>query len=215
MKPNKLAGVFLALAVCVLALSIISTAQEKKSQLYFIEDYVVKPSMVVQFETAIKDLTATVLKPYNWPWPMETYATEDFHYYFLYPFENLAEIDKAFATFSEILGKFGAQKWDALNRKMGDAAEYYKQGTVTFSPELSYIPEKPRLKPEETKLVSWGFCYVLPGKEKDFEEQFKKMAALSSPKRSSRDSTVGSAGWARTCRSIFTRKRQNPPPTSF
>jgi hypothetical protein len=104
--------------------------------------------------------------------------TEDFHYYFLYPFENLAEVDKAFATFSEILGKFGEQKWDALNRKMGDASEYYKQGTITLSPELSYIPEKPRLKPEEMKFVYWGFCSVMPGREKEFETQFKKIVAL-------------------------------------
>lgn len=183
MKPKKWAGVFLFLAVCVLALSIAATAQEKKPQLYFIEDYVVKPSMVPQFEAALKDLIATVYKPYNWPWPMETYSTEDFHYYFLYPFKNMAEIDKAFAVFSEILGKFGEQKWDALNRKMGGASEYYKQGTVTLSPELSYIPEKPRLKPEEMKFVYWGFCYVMPGREKEFEAQFKKIVALYESKK--------------------------------
>lgn len=178
MKPNKSTGVFLLLAVGFLALALVASAQEKKPQLYFIEDYVVKPSMVPQFEAALKDFMATVFKPYNWPWPMETYVTEDFHYYSLYAFENLAEIDKGFATFSEILGKFGAQKWDALNRKLGDATEYYKQGTVTLSPELSYVPEMPRLKPEETKFVYWGFCYVMPGREKEFEAQFKKIVAL-------------------------------------
>jgi hypothetical protein len=183
MKPNKLAGVFLALAVCVLALTIAAAAQEKKPQLYFIEDYVVKPSMVPQFEATLKEIMATVYKPYNWPWPMETYATEDFHYYSLYPFESLTEIDKAFAIFYEILGKFGAQKWDVLNRKTGDTIDSLKQGTVTLSPELSYIPEKPRLKPEETKFVYWGFCYVLPGKEKDFEEQFKRIVALFKAKK--------------------------------
>ncbi len=191
MKPSKLAGIFLFLAVCVLALTVAAAAQEKKPQLYFVEDYVVKPSMVLQFEATFKEVMATVYKPYNWPWPVETYATEDLHYYFLYPFENLTEIDKAFATFYEILGKFGEQKWDALNRKMGDASEYYKQGTITLSPELSYVPEKPRLKPGEAKFVNWGFCYVLPGKEKDFEEQFKKIVAVYKAKKISQ----GFNGW--------------------
>jgi len=72
---------------------------------------------------------------------------------------------------------------DALNRKMGDAAEYYKQATFTFSPEISYIPEKPRLKPEEAKFAYWGFCYVMPGREKEFEALFKKIVELCKSKK--------------------------------
>jgi hypothetical protein len=183
MKPNKLACVLLFLAVSVLAFSLPAPAQEKKPQLYFVEDDVVKPAMVAQFEAAMKDVVATLFKAYSWPWPFDVYATEDFHYYTLYPFESLTEIDKGFNIWYEMVGKLGEQKWDALNRKMGDATEYIKQGTVTLSPELSYFPEKPRLKPEETKFVYWGFCYVLPGKEKDFEAQLKKIVAVYKTKR--------------------------------
>jgi hypothetical protein len=183
MKPNKLAGVFLFLAVCIMALAPFASAQQKKPQLYFVEDYVVKPSMVATYEAASKDLIATVFQPYNWSWPLETYVTEDFHYYCVYPIASLTDLDKAFATFNEILGKFGEQKWDALNRKMGDASEYYKQGTFTFSPELSYIPEKPRLKPEEEKFIYWGFCYVMPGREREFEALFKKIVELCKSKK--------------------------------
>jgi hypothetical protein len=178
MKPNKLAGVLLFLTAEILALGIGAAAQEKKPQFYMVEEYVVKPSMVAQFETGLKDVVATIYKPFDWPWPMEAYATDDFHYYFLYPFANFAEIDTAFARFYEILGKVGSDKWDALNKKMGDASEYYKQGTITLSPDLSYTPEKPRLNSEETKFVYWGFCYVLPGREMEFEAQFKKIVAL-------------------------------------
>jgi hypothetical protein len=183
MKPNKLAGVLLVLAVGVTALALVASAQEKKPQLYFVEDDVVKPAMVAQFEAALKETTAALFKAYGWPWPFETYATEDFHYYILYPFESLAEIDKGFGIWYEMLGKLGEQKWDALNRKMGDATEYIKQGTITFSPELSYIPDLPRLKPEEMKFVYWGFCYLMPGKEKEFEAQFKKIVALFKAKK--------------------------------
>jgi hypothetical protein len=183
MKPNKLAGVFLFLAVCIMALAPFASAQQKKPQLYFVEDYMVKPSMVATYEAASKDLIATVFQPYNWSWPLETYVTEDFHYYCVYPIASLTDLDKAFATFNEILGKFGEQKWDALNRKMGDASEYYKQGTFTFSPELSYIPEKPRLKPEEEKFIYWGFCYVMPGREREFEALFKKIVELCKSKK--------------------------------
>jgi len=183
MKPNKLAGVFLFLAVSVMALALLAPAQEKKPQLYFVEDDLVKPAMVSQFEAVIKEFNAAMWTQFNWPWAMETYATEDFHYYMCYPMASLTDVDKAFSVFNEILGKFGEQKWDALNRKLGDTIEYFKQSTITFSPELSYVPEKPRLKSEEMKFVYWGFCYVLPGREKEFEAQFKKIVALFKAKK--------------------------------
>jgi hypothetical protein len=183
MKPNKLAGVFLLCAVCILALAPMASAQQKKPQLYFIEDYVIKPSMAAAYEATHKDLITTVFLPYNWSWPLQTFVSEDFHYYLVYPLASLTDLEKAFGVFSEILGKVGEQKWDALSRKMGDATEYYKQGTFTLSPDLSYIPEKPRLKPEEEKFIYWGFCYVIPGKEKDFEAHFKKIVELCKSKK--------------------------------
>lgn len=178
MKANRSVVVFLVLAASILAFALPAPAQEKKPQFWFAEYYAVKPPMVAQFEAAVKEMNASLWTAFAWPWTMETYSTEDFYYYFFYPFENLTEVDKAFSMFDTMLAKLGAQKWDALNKKFGAASESFKQFTVTFSPELSYIPEKPRLKPEEMKFVYWGFCYVLPGKEKEFEAQFKKIVAL-------------------------------------
>lgn len=183
MKPNRLACALLFLAVSFLAFALPAPAQEKKPQLFFIEDDVVKPAMVAQFEAALTETVATLFKAYSWPWPFQVYATEDFHYYILYPFESLSEVDKGFGIWYGMVGKLGEQKWDALNRKMGETTEYIKQGTVTLSPELSYTPEKPRFKPEEAKFVYWGFCYVMPGKEKDFEAQTKKIVALYQAKK--------------------------------
>ena len=138
--------------------------------------------MVAQFEAAIKEFNAAIWTQFSWPWAMETYATEDFHYYLCYPMASLTDLDKAFPSSMRSSASSGTQKFEALNRKMVDATEYIKQSTVTFSPGLSYIPEKPRLKPEEMKFVYWGFCYVVPGREKEFEAQFKKIAAICKAK---------------------------------
>ena len=178
MKLSRMAVLFALLAASVVAFALPAPAQEKKPQLYFAEYYAVKPPMVAQFEAAVKEMNASLWTAFAWPWKMETYSTEDFYYYFFYPFENLTEVDKAFSTFETILAKLGPEKWDVINKKFGSASEYFKQFTTTLMPELSYVPEKPRLKPEEMKFVYWGFCYVLPGKEKEFEAQFKKIVAL-------------------------------------
>lgn len=45
-------------------------------------------------------------------------------------------------------------------------------------PDLSYMPENPRLKPEEVNFYNWTFTYLLPGKEKELEEMSKKYKTL-------------------------------------
>lgn len=178
MKPVKLAFALVFLAFSVPALLSARAAEEKKAQLYFVEDYAVKPSMAPQFEASIKEFIMTVLKPYGWSWSFETYSTEDFHYYFLYRIEDLAELDKAYDDFRGIIGKYGEREWAVLYRKIGNAIEYCKQGTITLMPELSYFPAVPRLKPDEKKLVSWGYCYVMPGRDIEFEGLVRKIVML-------------------------------------
>lgn len=177
MKPMKWTGWLVFLAFSILAPFSAGSA-EKNSRLYFVEDYTVKPSMVTQFEASIKEFIMTVLKPYGWSWSFETYSTEDFHYYFLYRIENMAEMDKAYDDFHGIIGKYGERNWAVLYGKIGEATEYCKQGTITMLPELSYLPAPPRLKPDETKLVSWSYCYVMPGREVEFEGLVRKTVML-------------------------------------
>lgn len=166
-----------SLAVCLGLLIAPARAEEQKAQPYFIEEVVVKPFMAAQYEAATKEAIA-MYKEYKWPWPMLTYSTEDFIYYFLYPLENFATIDEMYKTWYVMLDKFGKEKWQDLWKKMGEAHKYTRHTIYTFIPELSYIPENPRLKPDEMKFLYWGFCYVMPGKEKETEEIFKKFVSL-------------------------------------
>ena len=56
--------------------------------------------------------------------------------------------------------------------------EYIKQGVIRTRPDLSYVPENPRLKPEEGVYIRWGQCYVKADKTREFEEIMKKWVAL-------------------------------------
>jgi hypothetical protein len=48
-----------------------------------------------------------------------------------------------------------------------------------FRPDISFLPEKERLKPEEIGFYTWDFVWVVPGKETEFEALNKEWIALS------------------------------------
>lgn len=169
-----LAGVFVA---CFFAQVMLAQAQEQKPQLWFVEDMVVKPSKINDFEAVTKDFNA-VFKKYGFPYPMNTYSSDDFHYYLFYPVENLSDLQKAYEIFGDIGKKLGEANLQALMKRQGDAIEYYKQYFLRTMPELSYLPKKPRLKPEEKSAFIWDIYYCVPGREKEVEELGKEWMQL-------------------------------------
>ena len=169
-----LAGVFL---VCFFSQVMLAQAQEQKPQLWFVEDMVVKPSKINDFEALVKDFNE-VMKKYGWPYPMNTYSSDDFHYYLFYAVDSLSDTQKALEIFGDIGMKMGETDFQALLKRQADAIEYYKQYFLRSVPELSFIPKKPRLKPEERNVFIWDIWYFLPGTEKEVEELGKQSLEL-------------------------------------
>jgi hypothetical protein len=170
---NKMT-VFLALGLLAVLFIFpgMTGAQEQKSQLYSIEEIVVRPAMAAKFEAAVKKEIEL-----GYPYPFSAYSTDDFYYYFLTPIENYASIDALNKAESEWAKKIG-ENHQALMKSVEGTFEYYRLGVIRFLPELSYPPKKPRLKPEEVNFTYWGFLYVEFGKEKEFADVFKQWVEL-------------------------------------
>jgi hypothetical protein len=173
------------LAVCLFAIlfvfSGLTGAQEQKSQLYSISEMAVKPAMAAKFEAAVKREIEL-----GYPLPFETYSTGDFYYYFLMPIENYAGIDAMNKAEGEWAAKIGPE-YQALMKSIEGTFDYYRSGVVRSLPELSYVPKKPRLKPEEQKFISWGYAYVEFGKEKEFADICREFVEVSK----SKDTSIG------------------------
>jgi hypothetical protein len=180
---NKTA-VFLAVGLfsVLFVLSGLTGAQEKKAQLYSITEVVVKPAMAAKFEAGIKKENEL-----GYPFPSEAYSTDDFYYYFLTPIENYAGIDAMNTAEGEWAGKIGTE-YEALMKSVEGTFNHYRAGVVRFLPDLSYVPKKLRLKPEEQKFISWGYAYVEFGKEKEFADVVKQFIELNT-------SAGTSTGW--------------------
>jgi hypothetical protein len=149
-----------------------ASAQEQKGQLYFVSEIHAKPAMAAKFEDVVKREIEL-----NYPLPFETYSTDDYIYFILFPLENYGGIDKMNKAEEEWIAKIG-KEFQALMKSAEGTIEYYKHGVVRLGPELSYAPKKPRYKPEEMKFIYWYFVYPEFGKEKEFEDLCKQYVDL-------------------------------------
>ena len=165
---GKFLVVLLGLVFCLCFLSVLARGEEQKSQLYLFEEVVVKPSMFSVHEAAIKEMVA-FSSEHKYPYPWYAYSTENFEYYYIFPVENLADQDNIMKAWSEVTEKVPEEQLKALLKNYWSTYEYSKWGFFRHRPDLSYIPENQKFKPEEANFIFWRFCYLLPGKESEFE----------------------------------------------
>jgi hypothetical protein len=176
MKGKILKLVLLFLLAIFYIINIMAQAEEQKAPLYIVEDTVVKPSKIAEYEVHVK-MAVDLFKKYNYPYPVYNCTTDDFHYISIFPLKNYADMENTYKATGELAKKAG-EEWQAMIKSADGTLEYSKYFMVRYIPQLSYIPEEPRLKPEESNFMQWEFFYVLSGKEGAFVEFCKKLQAL-------------------------------------
>ena len=129
--------------------------------------------MVNQYEATVKKLIPEYIK-HDLKYPFSAYSTNEFDYYFLIPIDNFADMDNVNKAFSEVREKMGAKKYDAIWSEFGGTVKYDKNGFYTFRADLSYIPEKPRLKPEDVNFIFWLNYYYKTDKMPEVEKVYKE-----------------------------------------
>lgn len=133
--------------------------------------------MVSQYEAYAKEVLELATK-YNFPFSYSLFSTNDYYYYYSFPMKNFADVDnfnKALAEWFKQIGEEESQ--EMMKRALGTYA-YERIYLFRHAPDMSYMPEKPRLKPEEEKFFYIGRCFIQPGKEKEVAENFKKFVSL-------------------------------------
>lgn len=152
--------IFLSLtAVLLLSSGFLMAQQEMKDQLYWVREEVAKVDMWDQYEKTSKEwvemMTGAGLDlPYMW-----VSQRDDAHYYYLFPLDNYASIDKLSDIFGAAVDKIGKDKWAKFIAENEASMETHRDFIVTRSAKYSYWPEEPRLKPEERKFIHWMFFH--------------------------------------------------------
>ena len=155
--------------------------QELQPQLHLVGDFLVDTSRVSEYETAIKELLAN-LEKHGFPFALDIFSTDDNHYYLLFPLKSYADADLWLKAWAELGQKLGPENLQALHGRVVAAEIERVYEFWYYRPDISFLPEKERLKPEERDYYTWDFVSVIPGKEGEFEAINKEWIALSKGK---------------------------------
>jgi len=153
-------------------------AQEESSgQLWFCWEATVNPAMEDQFIDLQVDFR-THFKEAGFSYPISAWTDGAFHYYIFYPVKDYNEKDDIYAALWKAADLYGM---DRMN-KMWETVETHTTFFIRYIPELSYVPDNPRLKGGEPNYAVWDMFFVDPAKDAEFRlqaEKFKEMVRSS------------------------------------
>ena len=145
---------------------------DKKDQWFVVWQNNVLPHQVKQYEEAVQE-QVVLLKKYNHTIPYYVYATDDYYYYWVTPIENLAAFDELTAKWLAFLTEAQQNEGSHLTQKFKGTINYLIPQVFKMRSDLTYFPpdvpgnvEKPYFR--------FGYCYVILGYEREFEENWKK-----------------------------------------
>lgn len=156
----------------------VSFSQEMKDQLFWVREEVVKIEMWDKYESTSKDWVKMMTEAgLDFPY-MQASQRDDGHYYYLFPLDNYAAIDKMPEIFGAAIEKIGQDKWQKFMVENESSMITHKDFIAKRSAKYSYWPKEPRLKPEEVKYLHWMFFhYKLENRKEvmDIMTEWKKL----------------------------------------
>ncbi|RMH90973.1 MAG: hypothetical protein D6681_14080 [Calditrichaeota bacterium] len=159
------------------------SAQEYKSgdQLFMVHEDFVKPSMVAEYEAAIKGFQAALRQHGVTDFGYTTAMTGDFHYLHVQPIKNMAALDgNPLEGLEKSMGKEALQ---AMWAKFEGCYDVHKNYLVRLSENFSYNPENVTMSDEEMNFRHWDFYFINPDKAEEARAVAKEWRELHAQKK--------------------------------
>ncbi len=155
-----------------------SYSQELKDQLFWVREEVAKVDMWDKYESTSKEWVELMTNAgLDFPF-MRASQRDDGHYYYLFPLDNYAAIDKMPGIFGTAIEKIGKEKWSKFMVENESSIETHKDFIIKWSAEYSYVPKNPKTKPADEKFIHWMFFnYKLENRKEimDIMKEWKKL----------------------------------------
>ena len=170
---------FSFLLLCVLFLITPTTfSQEMKDQLYWVREEVAKVDMWDKYESTSKEWVKMMTEAgLDFPF-MRASQRDDGHYYYLFPLDNYASIDKMQEIFGAAIEKIGKDKWSKFMVENESSMITHKDFIAKWSADYSYVPKKPRIKPEDATFIHWMFFHYKLENRKEIRDIMKEWKKL-------------------------------------
>ena len=167
----------------ILILALLAPINSSAQKMYRIHEDVVKPSHVVEYETVVGELLNLMkkhkLQNANWI----TSVTNNSHYLFIAPLENMGELDKP-SFISELADKEGSETITGLFNRMDKCYDTELDYIISLNEELTYMPEGITQTPEGENYREFHYVYVSPENRSLVKEKMKAIKSLYESKES-------------------------------
>ncbi len=179
---KKLVQLFILSSLAVHLLTFNLWAQEEKKaekptkQLFSIHTDFVKPSMIGQYEMAIKEFKAKLTEHNVNTISYFSAVTDDNQYFHVSPIKNMAELDAD--PLKEMSKAMGEEAMAAMWKNFDNCYDVHKNFLATLQYELSYSPESVMKMAKDNTFRHWDFYYVIPGKDDEARAISKEWKAL-------------------------------------
>ena len=141
-------------AILCLILAANAVAQEQQPVFYGVVTHQIKPDKVEKHNDAMKDLAAAFTK-HGFSYPYSGYSGDRFRWYLLCPMKSIGDLDQVFMEIGKMPEKAG-REWQSIVEREHDSLESSSMGVYMARPDLSYVPENPRLQEGEGIYVRWN-----------------------------------------------------------
>lgn len=171
-KKSICAAVLLALFLTHPAMT--GQVTQSKSHLIYVLEVRVKTAKIEEFENAVRELIG-YFKKFEFPRSVVGDITDDYIYLFSTPLESYGDIDILYKDLSEIQNSMDGNRFQVLNNRIKEAYESIRSGVIQKRPDLSYVPNDPRLNILEARYMRMDVFYIKAGREDEFEDFCKEL----------------------------------------
>jgi len=170
------------LAVAGVSLAVIpATAEEPEPVRIVVEVQRVVPEHAAAYEAAAKEIIP-LLAEHGYTSYWYAFVTENMEYMYASPVKDFAGIQEQWDGWAEFAEKVGMDTLQPHFDKFTGTYESTDNSIWRYRPDLSYASDPPKFDADKDTFRSWGFVYVKPGMEKEFEEKFKKFGDYAKDK---------------------------------
>jgi len=172
------------LALCfilgLLPLAVNGQTPEKRYQMLFVVDELVKPSMQEEYYEAAKKWVA-FMKDHEFPYPFDTYWTGDNHVYWGFTIQNYADIDNIIEASNKIREE-SPEKLKAIEDAFKGTYETSRRCVYALDFKYSMIAEEEMSESEEENFIFFDIYYFEPGYDAEINKLFDEMVAFMADK---------------------------------
>jgi hypothetical protein len=170
---------FVFIGVMLFCAARVSFAQEEvKDQLFLLHEEVAKVDMISQYEKTSAEWVQLMHDAGLDISKIHVSQSNDFHYYYLIPISNYAEINEMYSKFQDAISKIDKEKWSKFTQENDESIETHSESVIRWSGKLSYVPKENRLKAGEAKFIHWIFFHYKLEKRKEVMEVLKEWKKL-------------------------------------